>query len=210
MNTPQWRDENTSTGLDLRGTNVKRVEVVALDSGDIVNMKSDNGKMIVGGGLVLPNPTDWIQIDNDSADTTRAYGPMIRILATTAPLIFVIGFKAIHHRLAIRLAHDIFVYHRTDVEIIDEDEAMDRAGEDILGSGNLVVLGSPHDNAFAKWMMDKDHIPGKLSFALCGLARSQPLLVIFPKTGSMEIAGRSVYEKGAGESCGNVVERYVH
>ncbi len=93
----------------------------------------------------------------------RSYGPMIRILSGTAPLIFVVGTgsasRAASASIAARLAHDVLVYYRLDTEILTDDHTLRLQAEGLLGEGNIVVIGSPRDNLFARWMITNTPSP---------------------------------------------------
>lgn len=83
---------------------------------------------------------------------------MIRLLATSAPFTIVAGKPNLLH-LAKRIVHDIYLYHRTDSEIIDEWEALQRVACGTIGEGSLVVLGRPEENQFAAWMIAEKRVP---------------------------------------------------
>jgi hypothetical protein len=98
---------------------------------------------------------------------------MIRILSGTAPLIFIVGTNsddpATLESIAKSLAHDIMVYYRLDTEILTDRQALQLLAAGALGSGNIVVIGSPGNNMFAKWMLANSPSPSKYSTANCGL-----------------------------------------
>lgn len=84
---------------------------------------------------------------------------MIRILSSTGPLHFVVGNNPRHRDLAIRLAHDTFVHHRLDSVILSAQEALEEVGREEVG-GNLIVIGRPDENDFARWLFGQKRIPG--------------------------------------------------
>ena len=53
---------------------------------------------------------------------------------------------------ALRLAHDLDLYHKLDSEIIEAQTAVERELTGTLGSGNLVVLGGT-TNAFTRHLL---------------------------------------------------------
>lgn len=61
--------------------------------------------------------------------------------------------------LAKRIAYDIYLYHRVDCEIIEDEEALLRVASGSLSDGSLVVLGRPEENRFARWMIAEQRIP---------------------------------------------------
>lgn len=94
------------------------------------------------------------------ATTSRAYGPMIRLLATEAVFTIVYGNTPWLKHLAHRLAHDLLVYHRIDTELLDGNEAETRVAEGRI-SGSLVCLGRAEENELVDWMVRQDQIPGE-------------------------------------------------
>jgi hypothetical protein len=88
---------------------------------------------------------------------------MIRILATSAAISLIIGDSPHHLSLARRLAHDLYLYHRLDSEIIMGRDALERLMKGELGEGNLVIFGRPDENMFAKHLIDAETIPRKYS-----------------------------------------------
>jgi hypothetical protein len=86
---------------------------------------------------------------------------MIRILATRGTIFIVIGDSAQHLDIAKRFAHDLYVYHRVDCVILQDEEAFSKVASNQLGAGNLVVLGRPEENRFAEYMIAQKTIPGR-------------------------------------------------
>lgn len=105
MNARQWRRESPAKGLDLRGMNVKRIEVITNGSREVRSRRngtfqlewSDFPKNAIGKGDV--------ESTSKPINTSRAYGPMIRLLATSAPFTIVAGKPNLLH-LAKRIVHD--------------------------------------------------------------------------------------------------------
>lgn len=131
-------------GLDLRGTNIKRVSVSAGTSEQ--DLVCDGGKFVSTSSVIPP----------------RAYGPMIRLLASSEPISFIIGSNPLHLWIALRLAHDLYVYHRTDSQILSAEEALNSTP-----AGNFVVIGQPEENVMAGKMT---RVPGERlckRFGLC-------------------------------------------
>jgi hypothetical protein len=83
---------------------------------------------------------------------------MLRLLSASEPLVFVAGSPP-SVSLARRLAHDLLVNHRLDSEILGAEDALRLAALGSLGDGNLVVIGSPEDNIFARWLIANSPSP---------------------------------------------------
>ena len=122
--------------------------------------EKDNGRR-VSVQIVPRRIVDASQVEDDAISLTppRAYGPMIRLLATSGPMIFVVGSNSNHVKIAKSIAHDIYLNHRTDAEIIDDQEASQRVASGSLGEGSVVVLGRPEENRFTRWMLSQGRIP---------------------------------------------------
>ena len=58
--------------------------------------------------------------------------------------------------IAKRVAHDLFVYHRIDVEIMSPDKAVERLKRASFGDGNIIALGGPTANAFARYASERN------------------------------------------------------
>jgi hypothetical protein len=116
---------------------------------------------------------------------------MIRLLATNGPIRLVVDPS--NQRLvsiATRYAHDLYVYHRIAVDIISDTEAVARSstaeGEETgNGIGNIVSIGRPDQNSYTAYLLEQS---------------SSSIPLSFPSSGEMSLTGRTVYERGAGES----------
>jgi hypothetical protein len=77
---------------------------------------------------------------------------MQTILVTAAPLQLVISDDVLQQDLsiALRIAHDLNKFHKLDSEIIRSSEAMQRATNNDLSPGNIVVIGDPQ-SSFSHW-----------------------------------------------------------
>ena len=85
--------------------------------------------------------------------TGRRYGPMIRILASRGSITIAVGALKRHRDLALRMAHDIHLNHRLDVNIMSAAECVRPiAGNQICGS--LVVVGGPSDNEASRALLN--------------------------------------------------------
>ncbi|WWD17332.1 hypothetical protein CI109_101772 [Kwoniella shandongensis] len=165
VNARQWRDDGPNNPLDLRGTNIRRIELVSDQSRDVLT-KARNGQWTTAGPLTPP----------------RAYGPMIRLLATRELITIVVPLSSTQHvSVATRIAHDLYVYHRVDSEIIDAQEGLEKAAKEQVGEGSIVVIGRPEDNRYAEWMIKQEKIP-----------------LSFPTKSVMLVEDKLVYDKGAG------------
>lgn len=85
---------------------------------------------------------------------------MIRLLATEDVIRIVRGCTPKLRSLASRIAHDIYLNHRIDVEILEPEEAIKRVAEKKI-VGSMVCLGRPEENELVKMLMDKREIPSK-------------------------------------------------
>ncbi|KAL7421865.1 hypothetical protein Q5752_003636 [Cryptotrichosporon argae] len=169
VNARQWRSGRTGD-LDLHGSNIRRIELTA--GGRVETLSLVNGELV-------PAPPH----------RARAYGPLIRILATAGPMVVVVDPRSAHQaRLAARVAHDMFVYHRTDAEIVEAREALERVARNELGAGSVVVIGRPEENLFAQWLVAQKRVP-----------------LAFPARGVFTLADKLVYEAGTG-----IITLYPH
>lgn len=85
---------------------------------------------------------------------------MIRLLATEAVFTIVYGNTPALKLLALRIAHDLLVYHRIDTEILDDIEGHERIAEGLIG-GSLLCLGRSQENEAVEWMIGQKKIPGE-------------------------------------------------
>lgn len=133
--------------MQFRGTNIKRIDVVAANTGRPCSFVSDRGV--------------WHELSDAqlAKALSHARGPMIRLLTSKGPVAFIVGPHPPHHSLAKRLAHDLFVYHRLDSDIVSADQAIhERIG------GNIVIIGRPEDNAYQQRVLQGEAItPGECS-----------------------------------------------
>nr|XP_018263092.1 uncharacterized protein I303_04583 [Kwoniella dejecticola CBS 10117]OBR85250.1 hypothetical protein I303_04583 [Kwoniella dejecticola CBS 10117] len=171
VNARQWKDSDPAKPLDLRGTNVKRIELVSQQSGKLQTFrKSSSG---IG----------WIQEDvpiMGPLTLPRAYGPIIRILSTAGPMTIICPDSPRLRDIAKKIAHDLYLYHRLDSDIIGDREGLMRVAKDELGQGNLVILGRPDENLYTNWMIRQGKLPLR-----------------FPTKGVMLVNDKVVYDRGA-------------
>lgn len=85
---------------------------------------------------------------------------MIRLLATEAVFTIVYGRTPTLKNIALRLAHDLLVYHRIDTEILDDAEGHTRVAEGKI-AGSLLCLGRADENELVEWMVGHRRIPGE-------------------------------------------------
>lgn len=83
---------------------------------------------------------------------SRPQGPMIRLLATTAPLAMFIGTNPLHLSIATRIAHDLYTYHRIDTQIISPATDSTSLGPSTF-EGNHLIIGRPEDNVWVKALL---------------------------------------------------------
>ncbi len=88
-------------------------------------------------------------------------GRIANLLTTSAPMVIVIPDRTPSRLLsaALRIAHALDLYHKLDAEIVDDEEAMRRLKEGLLGLGNMVILSSGKLSAFATTILDKRQTP---------------------------------------------------
>ncbi|KIM87650.1 hypothetical protein PILCRDRAFT_287259 [Piloderma croceum F 1598] len=100
----------------------------------------------ITGKIWLPKLGD--QNRNQAAFEFQLSGRMQTVLATAAPLLLVVPDDIPPHELsiALRIAHDLNVYHKLDGEIIRSSEAMRRGKENHLSIGNIVVIRDPQSS----------------------------------------------------------------
>lgn len=90
---------------------------------------------------------------------------MIRLLATEALFTIVYGNTPALRLLALRLAHDLMVYHRIDTEILNDSEGREKVAEGLI-VGSLVCLGRPEENELVHWMAGEKKVPGEFDIRL--------------------------------------------
>ncbi len=155
VNARQWR-RGAEDSLQLHGMNVKRL---AIDGYDHYTQAEINNRT----HPLIDRETKVVDLKTTSESPkhgVRAYGPMIRLLATSGPMVFIIPPNdSVFTSLATRLAHDLYLYHRVDSEIVMEQEALERTAHGILGRGNVVSLGRPEENKYTAWMIAQKRIP---------------------------------------------------
>ncbi|KAI0698480.1 hypothetical protein BC835DRAFT_1268955 [Cytidiella melzeri] len=89
-------------------------------------------------------------------------GRMSKILSSNGPIMLVIPHKSEQHvNTAVRLAHDLDVYHKLFAEIMDAPEALTRLDSGSLGEANIVVIGGP-ENSFTRRILHESPTPFKL------------------------------------------------
>lgn len=168
VNMPQW---NGAGPLDLHGSNVKRVEIIGWAGAAASDSSSSSGdsdsskptSLVREDGVWRPGPLPPI----------RAYGPVMRLLASDGPVTLVVPAKADDSgaagesdtaaaalwALATLYAHDLYVYHRLDAVIVPDGDALRAVAADTLSPGSVVVFGAPHENRFTRWMMAQERTP---------------------------------------------------
>lgn len=105
-------------------------------------------------GSVFKRSAQWDQEVNRvyPAFLSRPQGPMIRLLATTAPLVIFIGTNPLHLSIATRIAHDLYTYHRIDTQIVSPASASTGLGHSAF-EGNHLMIGRPEDNVWVKALL---------------------------------------------------------
>ncbi|PFH45661.1 hypothetical protein AMATHDRAFT_200381 [Amanita thiersii Skay4041] len=91
----------------------------------------------------------WEITAQSSLPPTQPSGRLQLILSpTSGPLTLIVPTKhkeQSSHVLSVasRLAHDLFLYHKLDTDILDEDEAFHRIERGNFPAGNAVIIGEP-------------------------------------------------------------------
>lgn len=95
--------------------------------------------------------------------TPQPSGRLANILSSPAPLTLIIPDSAppTTFSAALRIAHDLDVYHRLDSEIIDASAALERLETSTMGVGNLVLFGGP-ENEFTTSLLQQRKTPFSL------------------------------------------------
>ncbi|WVW83889.1 hypothetical protein I302_105911 [Kwoniella bestiolae CBS 10118] len=173
VNARQWRGDDPAKPLDLRGMNVKRIELISAHTGqkEVLTRSSKHGEWYTEADMAIAGPLT----------PPRANGPMIRFLSSAGPIVVVCSDIPTHQSIAKRISHDLYLYHRIDTEIMYDREALVRVARGDVGESNLVVLGRPEENLFANWMIRQEKIPIK-----------------FPTKGVMLVEDKVIYDRGAG------------
>ncbi|KAL1947537.1 hypothetical protein VTO73DRAFT_13261 [Trametes versicolor] len=103
----------------------------------------------------------WTPHSSDEINVPSPRGRMASVLSSPGLLTIVIPAKQQGAELsaALRLAHNLNVYHRLDAEIIDVKEASRRLDGSSLSPGNVVVLEQGSLSSFAKSILGKAETP---------------------------------------------------
>lgn len=129
-----------------------------------------------------------MKIRNDTSlkDTVQSSGRIQTILASEAPLYFVIpddnDSPSRELSVALRLAQDLYTYHKLDAGIMYSSEALRRLSEGTLGFGNIVVIGT-----------------ASTPFVSSVLSRGETSFVI--EDGTLKLREESLNLPGLGELC---------
>ena len=85
------------------------------------------------------------------------------ILTSISPITLLVGNEVIAENLsvALRIAHDLHLYHKLDSEIITESVALHRSQHGTWPAGNVVFIGTA-SSQFAKLVLQE----GKTSFQI--------------------------------------------
>ena len=129
--------------------------------------------------VILPQPYPLFDVK-----TTTPTGRILNVLNSTGPFTIVVPSRSPSAELsaALRIAHNLNVYHKLDAEVITEGEAAVRLRDGSLASGNLVVLGSGDLGAFATSILKEAKTPFALRDSTLEL-RGQSLNA--PSTGTL-------------------------
>ena len=96
-------------------------------------------------------------------DLYAPFGRMSRLLSSPGPLALVVPQKSEDFLdAALRLAHDLDVYHKLDAEIMDAAEATKRLSEGVLRHGHVVTIGGSQ-NVFTRQLLLNSETPFSLT-----------------------------------------------
>ncbi|KAF8803609.1 hypothetical protein BYT27DRAFT_7109472 [Phlegmacium glaucopus] len=109
-------------------------------------------------------PGKW-QLTTDYLTITHPPSRIQTILTSAAPITLLAANKMIAENLsvALRIAHDLHLYHKLDTEIITESVALHRSQSGTWPAGNVVFIGTA-SSQFAKLVLQE----GKTSFQIVG------------------------------------------
>lgn len=83
---------------------------------------------------------------------------MQAILNTAAPLVLVVPDNIPNAKLnvALRIAHDLNMFHKLDSEIATSSDIMQRVGDGSLGQGNIIIIGGTDtETPFIRWCFSR-------------------------------------------------------
>lgn len=111
----------------------------------------------------------------------QSSGRMQMILDSRGPLILVVpnDQRSEAFEVALRLAHDLDMFHRLDSQIWTSDDAMRSAKAGRLGHGNIIVIGST-SMSFVQWLLGLRMSSFRLD---AGYMKLQNLVLNKPSTG---------------------------
>ncbi|KAF8894431.1 hypothetical protein BD779DRAFT_1501027 [Infundibulicybe gibba] len=94
--------------------------------------------------LVLVCSRSW-QIETHQIPPPQPSSRIQAMLTSDGPIVFVVPDSDTSHELsvALRISHDLSLYHRLDSHIMRNSEALTQLSTGSLPSGNIVVLGNP-------------------------------------------------------------------
>ncbi|KAI0085425.1 hypothetical protein BDY19DRAFT_896611 [Irpex rosettiformis] len=106
----------------------------------------------------------FIKVETTLDVSIQPSGRISRILSSNGPLLFVIPDEdnQYYAHAAIRLAHDLDVFHKLSAEILNDAEASKRLEKGTLGTGNIVTIGNS-GNVFTKRILSHGSTHFKLS-----------------------------------------------
>ncbi|KAH9946364.1 uncharacterized protein BXZ73DRAFT_37690 [Epithele typhae] len=169
--------------IDVRTSNVDAFTIpVGLLPRDLVN-----SPIVVDGQTITLDEASWEQpefilgLAKESTWTVSPYSPSSTItiartgrianfLTTHAPFTIVAATNVPSQlSSALRIAHDLNIYHKLDAEIIDDDEATRRLRDGQLGAGNIAVLSIGATGPFATALLEQKKTPFELEDGVLSL-----------------------------------------
>jgi len=119
--------------------------------------KADGKVVIVKDALVA-----WkaFGITANRPPMPSVFGRAQSILMSPGPLTIIVPEKTSTRELsiALRIAHDLGVYHRLDAAIVQGSEIRSSWESGVLQPGNLIVIGRPN-SSFAAWLIAQNKTP---------------------------------------------------
>ncbi|KDQ60583.1 hypothetical protein JAAARDRAFT_76873 [Jaapia argillacea MUCL 33604] len=118
---------------------------INVDGNRVLFGTQSEGKKIVR--FVLDNNRTWmLDRSNDASLRLQASGRFSAIFTSNASLVLVVPSSTLESRalsVALRVAHDLALFHKLDVDILSDSEIMEKVRGDALGGGNVIVIGQP-------------------------------------------------------------------
>ncbi|KAF9001962.1 hypothetical protein BDQ17DRAFT_1281013 [Cyathus striatus] len=160
-------DHNPEKILIVRSVNIDRfsVDFDYYKSGDKFNtIRIDNSVISFQNSYAVFERYAVRSWRISASTTPQSPSRMQAILSSPAPLILIIPDYETGAELSVatRIAHDLHLYHRLDVEIVDQIRGMELLSERKWTGGNVVFIG-PHSSHFVSHILRSKMTPIELS-----------------------------------------------